>query len=78
MYFCHALIHIKFGWNIKLTWDGGADDVVQLGVLQGQVPEHGAVGEQELKARPADAGDAQVQVLQSEKRWNWNAMNEEY
>ena len=48
-----------------LTWDGGADDVINLRVLHGEIPQHGAVGEEQLQARAADAGHAQVQVLQS-------------
>ena len=50
----------------RITWDGWADDVIHLGVLQGKVPDHLAAGEQALQARAADTGHAQVKVLQSE------------
>ena len=47
------------------TGDGCTDDVIYLRVLQREVPDHGAVGEEQLQARAADAGHAQVKVLQS-------------
>ena len=49
------------------TCDSGADDVIDLSILQRQVPDHGAVREQQLHARATDDGHAQIQVLQSEK-----------
>ena len=49
------------------TCDGRADDVIDLSILQRQVPDHGAVREQQLQTRATDDGHAQVQVLQSEK-----------
>ena len=51
------------------TCDGGADDVIDLPVLQSEVPNHDAVGEEQLQAGPTDDGHAQVQVLQSGKSW---------
>ena len=51
------------------TCDGRADDVIDLPVLQREVPDHGAAGEEHLQAGATDDGHAQVQVLQSAKGW---------
>ena len=48
------------------TCNGGTDDVIDLSILQRQVPDHGAVREQQLQTRATNDGHAQVQVLQSE------------
>ena len=52
---------------LMFTCDSGADDVIDLSILQRQVPDHGAVREQQLQARATDDRHAQIQVLQSEK-----------